>query len=523
MADGSTARVGKVYLVGAGPGDPELITLRGLRLIKTADVVLYDNLAPVALLSRAPVAAEKLYVGKKRARHAYTQEQINTLLVHYARQGKRVVRLKGGDPYLFGRGGEEAQALHQAGIPFEVVPGVTSALGLAAYAGVALTHRATTSAVTFVTGHEVEQVDWTKIGTAETLVIFMGVTLFEEISRRLIAAGRAPSTPAVAVRWASRGDQQSVAGTVENLAARIREAGLKPPATIVVGEVVSLREELNWFEKLPLFQTRIVVTRAREQAGELCEMLREHGAHVIELPTIEIRPADDFGPLDSAIAELECYDWVLFTSVNGVRFFVERLDASAKDLRHLRGKVCAIGPATAERLRALHIKVDLMPEEYVAESVLKAFEAHDLGRKRILLPRAKVARDLIPVELARRGASVNVVPAYQNVIPEGSAKLAAEIFASGSKPHWITFTSSSTVRNFASLCRVECLSGVRIASIGPVTSRTVKEMGLSVDLEPERYTMEGLVEALVRRRVEEGFGAGHDTAGGTRHGTLSRR
>jgi len=511
MAEDATARVGKVYLVGAGPGDPELITLRGLRLVETADVILYDNLAPTPLLSRAPVAAEKVYVGKKRALHAYTQVQINELLIDYARRGKHVVRLKGGDPYLFGRGGEEAQALHLAGIPFEVVPGVTSALGLAAYAGIPLTHRATTSAVTFVTGHEAEGIDWTRIGTAETLVIFMGVTTFGEISRRLIAAGRAPSTPAAAVRWASRGDQQSVVGTLENLGSKMRAAGLKPPATIVVGDVVSLRQELNWFERLPLFQTRIVVTRAREQAGRLSEMLREQGAYVIELPTIEIRPPEDWGPLDSAIAELESYHWALFTSANGVRFFIERLDASGKDLRHLRGKVCAIGPATAERLRSLHVKVDLMPEEYVAESVLRAFESEDLAGKRILLPRAKVARDLIPVELTRRGAVVSIVPAYQTVVPEESAKLAAEIFGSDSKPHWITFTSSSTVRNFARLCRVECLSGVRIASIGPVTSRTVQELGLRVDLEPEQYTMEGLVEALVRRRMSEGVDAVDDT------------
>jgi uroporphyrinogen III methyltransferase/synthase len=502
MADHSTARIGKVYLVGAGPGDPELITVRGLRLIETADVILYDNLAPTGLLSRAPLAAERLYVGKKRARHAYRQEQINQLLVDYARRGMRVVRLKGGDPYLFGRGGEEAQALYSAGVPFEVVPGVTSALGLAAYAGIALTHRATTSAVTFVTGHEVEQIDWTRIGTAETLVIFMGVTAFDEISRRLIAAGRAPSTPAIAVRWATRGDQESLVGTLENLAARMHAADLKPPATIVVGEVVSFRPALNWFEKLPLFQTRIVVTRARDQAGRLAEMLREQGACVIELPTIEIRPPEDFAPLDSAIAKLESYDWVLFTSANGVRFFIERLDAGGKDLRHLRGKICAIGPATAERLRALHIQVDLLPEEYVAESVLKAFESLDLAGKRILLPRAKVARDLIPVELTRRGAAVDVVPAYQTVAPEESAKLAADIFEGDSKPDWITFTSSSTVRNFARLCGVEGLNGVRIASIGPVTSRTVQEFGLRVDLEADTYTIEGLVKALVGCQVE---------------------
>ena len=512
MADNVTSRSGKVYLVGAGPGDPELITLRGLRLIETADVILYDNLAPTALLAHAQAGAERVYVGKKRARHAYSQRQINELLVDYAGQGKKVIRLKGGDPYLFGRGGEEAQALHLAGIPFEVVPGVTSALGLAAYAGIALTHREATSAVTFVTGHEVERIDWTKIGTAETLVIFMGITTFEQISRRIIEAGRAPSTPAAAVRWASRGDQQTVVGTLENLTARMREVDLKPPATIVVGEVVSLRPELDWFEKLPLFQTRIVVTRAREQAGSLSEMLREQGAYVVELPTIEIRPPEDWAPLDSAITELESYDWVLFTSANGVRFFIERLDASSKDLRHLRGKVCAIGPATAERLRSLHVKVDLMPDEYVAESVLAAFGPQDLAGKRILLPRAKVARDLIPVELTKRGAIVDAVPAYQTVAPEESAKLAAEIFAGDARPHWITFTSSSTAANFARLCPLERLGGVKIASIGPVTSRTIRELGLRVDLEPKRYTMEGLVEALIRCHREKGVDALSDTS-----------
>ncbi len=503
MAGNATNREGKVYLVGAGPGDPELVTLRGLRLIESADVILYDNLAPAALLGHAPAEAERVYVGKKRARHAFSQQQINELLVDYARKGKKVVRLKGGDPYLFGRGGEEAQALNLAGIRFEVVPGVTAALGLAAYAGIALTHREATSAVTFVTGHEAGRIDWTKIGTAETLVIFMGVTTFEQISQHLVAAGRAASTPAAAVRWASRGDQETVVGTLENLGARMRDADLKPPATIVVGEVVSLRPALNWFEKLPLFQTRIVVTRAREQAGPFSDMLRAQGAHVIELPTIEIRPPESWQPLDKAIAKLESYDWVLFTSANGVRFFIERLDASGKDLRCLRGKVCAIGPATAQQLSSLHIKVDLMPKEYVAESVLEAFESQELAGKRILLPRAKVARDVIPVELNKRGAKVDVVPAYQTVAPEDSAKLAAEIFEGDSKPHWITFTSSSTVTNFARLCPLERLRGVKIASIGPVTSQTIRDLGLAVDLEPERYTMEGLVEALIRRKHDE--------------------
>jgi uroporphyrinogen III methyltransferase/synthase len=503
MFDRERASKGKVFLVGAGPGDPELITWRGLRLIESADVILYDNLAPAALLSAAPAVAERIYVGKKRAVHARTQEEINELLIERARQGKRVVRLKGGDPYIFGRGGEEAQALRDAGIDFEVVPGVTSALGLAAYAGIPLTHRQLTSAVTFVTGHEPERIDWSKLGAAETLVIFMGITTFAEIAKRLIAAGRAPETPAAAVRWASRGDQQTVIGTLASLPERMQETHLKPPATIVVGEVVSLRPQLDWFEKLPLFGARIVVTRAREQAGEFSRLLRDQGAHVIELPTIEIRPPEDWTALDAAIARLDQYDWVLFTSANGVRFFLERLDQSRRDLRALRARLCAIGPATASCLEALHLKVDLLPAEYVAESVLEAFGAEDLAGKRVLLPRAQAARDVIPVELGRRGAAVDVVAAYRTVVPEESAALARALFGEASKPDWITFTSSSTASHFAQLGALDMLQGVRIASIGPVTSKTLRKLGLSVDLEPEKYTTAGLAEALVKHWREQ--------------------
>jgi len=493
---------GIVYLVGAGPGDPELVTLRGLRLIESADVILYDNLATPSLLTHAPEDVETKYVGRKRAKHAFTQQQINEMLVEYARGGKRVVRLKGGDPYLFGRGGEEAEALADAGIRFEVVPGVTSAVGVGAYAGVPLTHRDFTSAATFVTGHDVDAIDWSTLGSAETLVIFMGLTTFGDISRRLIEAGRAPSTPAVAVRWGTRGDQQTVEGTLETLPAEIRQSGLKPPALIIVGEVVSLRRKLNWFEKLPLFGVSIVVTRASQQAAGLSSRLRELGAGVIELPTIETRAPDDWGPLDRAIAGLNSYDWLIFTSANGVRYFTQRLDAGAGDLRDLRAKICAIGPATADAVASLHLKVDLMPEEYVAESVLAAFESEDLDGKNVLLPRAAVARDLIPVELRKRGALIDVVAAYQTVPPDASSALAEKIFAADEKPDWITFTSSSTVKNFAKLCQAEHLpgerlQGVRIASIGPVTSRTIRELGFRVDAQAREYTVAGLVESII--------------------------
>jgi uroporphyrinogen III methyltransferase/synthase len=479
----------KVYLVGAGPGDPELITVKGRRILQQADAVLYDHLANSALLDLAPPRAERLYVGKKKSTHEFSQEEICDLLIERARRGLTVVRLKGGDPFIFGRGGEEAEALAAAGIPFEIVPGVTTPLGIAAYTGVPLTHREHTSAVTFVTGHSVNAIDWAKVGHAETLVIFMGLTTFPEISRQLIANGRAPDTPAMAVRWATRPDQQTIAGTLSELPGKL--AGMKPPATIIVGEVVRLREKLDWFERLPLFGKRIVVTRAREQADALGSRLSALGAGVIDLPTIEIRPPADPAPLDRAIAALDTYDWLIFTSANGVRFFLDRLD----DLRKLRAKICAIGPATRAAIEALHVKVDLMGKEYVAEGLLEAFSAHDLSGKRILLPRAAVARDLVPTTLAGRGARVDVVEAYRTVAPEHLAEQAREVLAG--RPDCITFTSSSTVRNLVEAAGAESLRGIRVASIGPITTRTALELGIEVTAEAAVFTVEGLVDAVL--------------------------
>src|SRR5437016_4618656 len=292
------------------------------------------------------------------------------MMIERARRGLAVVRLKGGDPFIFGRGGEEAETLAEAGIPFEIVPGVTSPLGIAAYTGVPLTHRDHTSVVTFVTGHGVAHIDWDKVGHAETLVIFMGLTTFAEIAHEVIQRGRSPETPAMAVRWGTRRDQETIVGTLATLPDLIQRRGLKPPATIIVGEVVRLREKLNWFERLPLFGRRIVITRAREQAGSLAERLRALGADAVELPSIEIRPAVDYAALDSAIADLESYDWLIFTSANGVRFFLERLDCSARDPRAIRGRIAAIGSATSAALEALHLKVDRMGKEFVAESLL---------------------------------------------------------------------------------------------------------------------------------------------------------
>jgi uroporphyrinogen III methyltransferase/synthase len=480
----------KVYLVGAGPGDPELITAKGRRLLEQADAVLYDHLANPALLDLAPPRAECIYVGKKKSVHAFSQEEIGSMMIERARRGLHVVRLKGGDPFIFGRGGEEAEALAAAGVAFEIVPGVTSPLGIAAYTGVPLTHREHTRLVTFVTGHDPSLIDWSKVGATETLVIFMGITCFDQIARELIAHGRSPETPAMAVRWGTRPDQQTLAGTLATLPALIHEHDLKPPATVIIGEVVGLRDKLNWFERLPLFGQRIVVTRARGQAEALSAKLRALGADVIELPAIEIQPALDYGPLDRAIANLGSYDWLIFTSVNGVRFFLERLDRSAVDLRALRARICAIGPATRAAIEAIHLKVDVMGKDYVAESLLAALATHDLAGRRILLPRAAVARDLVPVELTCRGAQVDVVEAYRTMAPQ--------IAVPDPKPDWVTFTSSSTVQNFAAAAGAAALDGVKVASIGPVTTATARKLGIDATVEASVYTTDGLVEAILR-------------------------
>jgi uroporphyrinogen III methyltransferase/synthase len=488
----------KVYLVGAGPGDPGLITWKGRKLLAIADSILYDNLANEHLLDLAPKTCERIYVGKKKSLHAFAQEEICAMLIDRARRGLNVVRLKGGDPFIFGRGGEELEALADAGIPFEVVPGVTSPLGIAAYSGIALTHRAHNKVVTFVTGHDVNSIDWSKVGQTETLVIFMGIFSIREIAAEIMRHGRSGGTPAVAVRWGTRPDQETVMGTLGSIADRIEEAGLKPPATVIIGEVVALREKIAWFEKLPLFGQKIVVTRAADQAAEFSDRLRALGAEPLELPMIALEATSD-PALDRAIENLASYDWLIFTSVNGVRFFLERLDQSSRDLRALKARICAIGPATRRAVEDLHLKVDLMPEEYVAESLVRAFAAEDLLHKKVLLPRAAVARDVIPVELAKLGAKVDVVEAYRNIVPADSTTRARAIFSAEKKPDWITFASSSAVKNLLAIAGREALEGVHIASIGPVTSSTVCAHGLKVDAEARQYTLDGLIDAMLQQ------------------------
>ena len=499
-----------IYLVGSGPGDPGLFTVKGVRCMQQADAVVYDRLAPEALLSHARPGAELIYVGKRPGDdQAMKQDEINKVLVELGRAGKTAVRLKGGDPYIFGRGGEEALELIEAGIPFEVVPGVTSGVAAPAYAGIPVTHRNISTSVAFITGHEDptkgrSDVDWKGIANgADTLVLYMGVGRLREISTELMNAGRDPGTPVAVVRWGTLPEQRTVTGTLEDIAEKVAEAKLKPPAITVVGGVVDLREAgLGWYEKRPLFGRRIVVTRARAQAGELSSELEGLGAEVREFPTIEVGPPEDFGPLDEAILGLDSFDWLVFTSVNGVEAFLERLRHHGLDLRAVpRGaKVAAIGPATAEALEEVGLRVDVVPREFRAEALIEAIRDDSLAGKRVLIPRAKVAREILPEKLREAGAEVVVPPAYETVpSTEGKEQLARDL--ESGRIDCVTFTASSTVDNFVSAFgpgeSARLLSGTRIVCIGPITADTARGHGLRVDAEATEYTIPGLIEAVV--------------------------
>jgi len=480
-----------VYLVGAGPGDPGLLTVRGAELLRRAHVVVYDRLASPALLALAPPAAERVTAGKAPGQVDLTQEQINEVLVDRGRTAVCVVRLKGGDPFVFGRGGEEAEALVAAGIPFEVVPGITSAIGAAAYAGVPVTHRGVSTHFTVVTGHEDPakdrtDVDWEALARAGgTLVILMGAGRIGVIAQRLIDGGRTPDTPVAAVRNGTRADQRTVRATL----ATIADAGVKAPSAIVVGDVAAL--DLAWFETRPLFGRSVVVTRAREQASELRSRLEELGAEVIELPAIEITP------VDFTVPALDAYEWLVFTSANGVLAFFDRgLAPAGLDARALAGvRVAAIGPGTARELAARGIRVDLVPPRFVAESLLDAFPAPATSTPRVLLARAEQARDVLPDGLVTRGYAVDVLPVYRTV-PATPDEAAIARVRTGAVDA-VTFTSSSTVDNFcAALDRLPDPQPL-VVSIGPVTSKTAGERGLRVDAEAADHTINGLVATLL--------------------------
>jgi uroporphyrinogen III methyltransferase/synthase len=508
-----------VALLGAGPGDPELITARALRRLREADVVLYDALVHPNLLRHVREDAEVVFVGKRAGRVSERQANINAQLVEAAQRGKRVVRLKGGDPYLFGRGSEEAEALHEAGIPFEVVPGVASPMAASAYTGISLTHRNLASSVAYVTATEsIEKDDsahdWAKLATAtQTLVLFMGLRKLESLMQRLIEHGRDASTPAAVVSCASLPTQRTVVGTVGTIAALSQRAKLEMPALTIVGPVVALREHLRWFESLPLFGKRILITRPEGQSEDFAEALRDLGAEPIELATIRIAQPSDAAPLTRALAQLARYDWLVFTSVNGVRYFFAALDRSGADARALgRAKLAAIGPATARELKRHGVRADTVPDEFrgeaVAEAMLRA--SGKLTGAKVLLARAEVARDALPTLLRGSGAEVDVVSCYRTVDAprENFEQILTHLRARAIDV--ATFTSPSTVERLLRALGEEAhalLAPVTLAAIGPITAQAMAARGLSAQVVASTYTAAGLVEALCARSAAPDGGA----------------
>jgi uroporphyrinogen III methyltransferase / synthase len=493
---------GIVYLVGAGPGDPELLTLKGKRLLQAAEVVVFDRLVDVRTLALARPDAEMIDVGKVPGDPKNRQEDITAILIAKAKEGKNVVRLKGGDPYVFGRGGEEALGLVGEGLRFQEVPAPSSGIVAPAYAGIPVTHRGLATSVTFVTGNEdptkaQSTVNWDAVAnTGGTVVVYMGRDNLHRITNRFIEAGRSPDTPAALVRWGSEPAQRTLTGTLYDIAARADDAELPPPVVLVIGDVVKLQPSLNWFENLPLFGKRVLVTRTRQQAGVLSASLTALGALPIEVPTIEVEPLAP-AALDRAIDDMATYDWTVFTSANAAEIFFDRLPELGLDARVLgKIKVAAIGPATAAEVKRRGVIADAVPPSYVGEALGSALAGHDLSGKRVLLPRAEAGRDAIVTGLTALGATVDDVPIYRTVTPANAAELLEKGLADGIDI--ATFTSSSTVTNLMDLVGDrKRLRGVTIACIGPITGETAGEHGLSVDIVASEFTVEGLVDALV--------------------------
>ena len=507
-------RKGIVYLVGAGPGDAGLMTVRGAELLGHADVVFYDALVNPDLLRLAPTTARIIYGGKRAKDHAIPQEELNQLLVSEARQGKCVVRLKGGDPYVFGRGGEEAEELAAANVSFEVVPGISSVIAGLNYAGIPITHREHCSSFTVITGHEDPTKDETSIDWAQvakipgTKVVLMGVERIGQIADQLVAQGMSKDVPVAMVRWGTTGQQKTIQGTLATIADVVKETRFTAPAVTVIGDVVKLRDKLNWFERRLLFGQRIVVTRTREQASQLSRQLLELGAEVLEIPTIKIVPPTDKKSLADALLALNSYDWIVFTSPNGVTAFFDYFFKAFEDLRDIGGvRIAAVGPATAAKLKELHLKVDLMPDEYVAGKIAEAFvKFESIENLKILLMRAEVANPNLPKELDKLGAIVDDVACYKTV-PETEDVNGAVARLNEVGADWITFTSSSTVENFHARIDLPTLlkrfPGIKLASIGPETSKALSALGLKPAIEASVHTIDGLVDALT--------GHGHPT------------
>ncbi|MGI6549009.1 MAG: uroporphyrinogen-III C-methyltransferase [Syntrophomonadales bacterium] len=503
---------GKVYLVGAGPGDPGLLTVKAQDLIKKAEVIVYDRLVGAKIVSQRPQQAELIYVGKESSRHALPQEEINRLLVAKAREGKMVVRLKGGDPFLFGRGGEEAEYLKRSGVEFEIVPGVTSAIAAPAYAGIPVTHRDFTSTLTIITGHErpdkqESRVPWDQIAAGTgTLVFLMGVENLPFITEKLLQGGRSPETPVALVRWGTLPSQEVLEGTLENIVQKVRAVGFQPPAVIVVGEVARLRDELRWFDSQPLFGKTVVVTRARQQASQMVTALEALGARVLEFPTIAITPLNvpNLGEVIERIAE---YSWLTFTSVNGIKVFLSQVYELGYDIRDLKGpRVCAIGPATAAEAEARGLRVAAVPPEYRAEAVAEILLKETSPGDRILLPRARGAREILPRLLSSQGIRVDELEIYESV-PEAEIDAAERQLLEKGLIDIITFTSSSTVKNLVSMLGSDLIAELRdkvqVACIGPITAQTAREAGFTVDIMAEQFTVDGLVQAVLKACTEQ--------------------
>ena len=498
---------GRVFLVGAGPGAADLITIRGADVLSRADVVIYDNLVSLELVRLAPARAELIYAGKRGgSEKSIEQSELNAMLIAHARKGRVVVRLKGGDPFIFGRGGEEAEALARAKVEFEVVPGVTSAIAGPAFAGVPLTHREHGSFVAFVTGHEdaskgASAVPWDALVAASrrggTLVILMATARMRATLERIRAAGLLSGTPAVAIQWATTAAQKTVSATIATLADASAREGITAPAVIVVGQLAGLRAHLKWVERMPLFGRSIVVTRARASAAEFATAIRRLGAEVVEFPTIETAPPRSYAAIDRAIKRLDTFDWIIFTSATGVESFIERMKTRGRDIRALgNASIAAIGPATASRVADYALQVAAVPDEYRAEEIVSAIGISRIRGKRFLIPRAEVAREAMPEILRERGAKeVVVAPAYRTIKPKGAQVARVRELIAAGKIDLVTFTSSSTVTNFCEMIGGSG-KGIRAAAIGPITAATAEERRFEVVVRPREYTIDALTEAI---------------------------
>ncbi len=500
----SMTNKGTVYLIGAGPGDPGLLTLNGKKFLGRADVVVYDYLVNPALLKFARQGAEVIYVGKKRGHKEISQREINRLITRKAMEGKIVARLKGGDPFVFGRGGEEAVELAKHGIRFDVIPGVSSPTGATAYAGIPLTHRDYSSSFAVITGHEdpnkpKTSLPWQALANMGTLVFLMGVENLEENMKRLIEMGKSPKTPVAVITWGTLPTQSTLTGTIGTIVGLAREKRISSPAIIAVGDVVNLRSRINWFETKPLFGKTVLVTRARRQSKTFTALLEEEGARVIEFPTIDVVPLTNSTRIDKAIAGLGRYDWLILTSVNGVTFFFQRLRQNNKDVRELKGiRIAAIGEQTKNEITKLGVKVDLIPEEFRAEGLIKLFEKIDIKGSRILIPRAKIAREILPSKLRKMGARVDVLPVYETKMPGKSKIDKIRRMLKKGEIDVMTFTSSSTVKNFFSMIGKDekRISKSTIACIGPVTAETITRFGIEPEIISDKYTVQALTKEI---------------------------